>query len=254
MIGQIRQKVQAAKEKRATDGNVALIKATFNFVYERFVRKRLPDSGYYTKAGIPVKTQKSLDSLVPGVTYSDEPEHEYALVSQLRSHINPGDKTVVVGAGSGTTSVIAAKQAGEDGSVVAFEGSASRAREARQTVSLNDVQNLCEVRHAIVGPPIHLASSETRSVQVDQVSPEELPSCDVLELDCEGAEKQILDNLDNTPRIIIVETHPHLDAETETIEGILDCQGYRVINRIDRGSVPVLTAEYELRASGDSSH
>lgn len=254
MIGQIRQKAQTAREIRTTDGNVALIKATVNFVYEGYIRERLPVSGYYTKAGIPVQPRKPLDFLVPTITYSDDPEHEYALVSQLRSHINPGDKTVVVGAGSGTTTVIAAKQAGEDSSVVAFEGSDRSARKARQTVSLNEVQNRCEVRHSIVGPAIHLASSEEPSVQADQVLPDDLPNCDVLELDCEGAEKEILENLDITPRVIIVETHPHFDAETETIEAILDDHGYRVVNRIDRSSVPVLTAKYEPRVSGDLSH
>jgi hypothetical protein len=64
----------------------------------------------------------------------------------------------------------------------------------------------------------------------------------VLELDCEGAEKEILEKFETKPNVIIVETHPELGTGPEKITKILNEQGYEIVNRINRASVPVLTA------------
>jgi hypothetical protein len=42
--------------------------------------------------------------------------------------------------------------------------------------------------------------------------PSELPPCNVLELDCEGAEVEILREMNIQPRVILVETHDHFSA------------------------------------------
>ncbi|MFA9518183.1 FkbM family methyltransferase [Halopenitus sp. H-Gu1] len=245
MITHFKQKILRAQKIRSTEGNIALLKDSIGFIYRNSIRRVVPTSGYYTKAGIPVRARKPLDSFVPGVNYSDDPDHENALVSELRSHVESGDSIVIVGAGSGTTTVIAAKQATTSGHVISFDGDASRVRQAQNTIALNEIQNGCEVRHAIVGPAIHLSIVEENKSQAEQISPEDLPECDVLELDCEGAEKDILEELKTTPRVIIVETHPHFGAETEDIKTILENRGYKISNQIDRGSVPVLTAVYD---------
>jgi len=212
----------------------------------------LPKSGYYTKAGIKVKCRKSLDSIVPGITYSDQPDHEHALVSELRKWIEPGDSICVVGAGSGTTSVVAANQTTEAGSVIAFEGSTNRVEQARNTIGLNGVEQWCEVRHAIVGPAIRLPSLDEGDIRSKKLSPKELPDCDVLELDCEGAERNILKGMEIQPRLIIVETHPELNSEPEHISTILEGRGYNIINKIERHSVPVLTAVDRTKQSATS--
>jgi antitoxin (DNA-binding transcriptional repressor) of toxin-antitoxin stability system len=245
MTDHLKQKFKRANEIRSTEGYSELLKKSIGFMYRISIRKRLPTSDYYTNAGIPVREKKPLDPIIPGINYSDNPDHEYALVSELLDHVKEGDDIVIVGAGSGTTTIIAANQATESRTVIAFEGSESRVQQARNTIAINGMQNKCKVRHAIVGPPIHLPSVKEDESDTTRLSPEQLPECDVLELDCEGAEKQILEKLDITPRCIIVETHPVCDSGPKEIRRILDGKGYKISNKIDRCSVPVLTAVLE---------
>jgi len=245
MTGHLKQKIRRANKIRSTEGYFELLKRSIGFMYRISIRKRLPTSDYYTNAGIPVREKKPLDPIIPGINYSDNPDHEYALLSELRNHVREGDDVVVVGAGSGTTTIIAANQATESGTVIAFEGSESRVQQARNTIAINGVQNGCKVRHAIVDRSIHLSSVEEGESDTTRLSPEQLPECDVLELDCEGAEKQILEELDITPRCIIVETHPGFDSGPEEIRRILEGKGYKIANKVDRSSVPVLTIVLE---------
>jgi len=212
----------------------------------------LPKSGYYTKAGIKVRCRKPLDSIVPGITYSDEPDHEYALVSELREWTELGDNICVVGAGSGTTSVVAANQTTEAGSVIAFEGNTSRVEQARNTIGLNGVEQWCEVRHAIVGPAIPLPSLDEGDIRSKNYLRMNFQIAMSLELDCEGAEKNILKGMEIQPRLIIVETHPELNSEPENISTILKGRGYKIINKIERHSVPVLTAVDRTKQSATS--
>lgn len=247
MSDRVKSRLQQANEIRSEQGSIALLVKAIGFIYRRTLRRILPTTGYYTNAGIPVRERKPLDSVIPGIPYTDNPDHESALISELRDKVQPGDQVVVIGAGSGTTSVIAANLVTESGSVIAFEGSGSRVRQARKTIALNGVQGRSKVRHAVVGPAIHLSSSAEN--EVERLPPTELPDCDVLELDCEGAERKILDEMKITPRIIIVETHPHLNAGPDDIREILQRKGYSVVNERDRLSVPVLTAIHD---NGDS--
>jgi len=46
-------------------------------------------------------------------------------------------------------------------------------------------------------------------VKLGIIPSNQLPDCDVLEMDCEGADTSILSNLNIRPRVIIVEIHPH---------------------------------------------
>jgi hypothetical protein len=233
-------KIQEAKRILSDDGYTELLKRSISFFYRSSLRKLLPSVGYNTKAGIPVSKRKPLDFMDPYISRSDE-SHEYAIISELRKHIQEGDEVVVVGAGTGTTSATAAIHAGESGSVVAYEASDSLVNQAERTISLNNVEDRCEVRQSVVGPAIHLASSADES-SLDRVHPRELPDCDLLELDCEGAEKNILEEMEILPRIIIVETHPDFDSDPDTIKEILGGKEYEFVSEVDRGSVPVLTA------------
>jgi hypothetical protein len=51
-----------------------------------------------------------------------------------------------------------------------------------------------------------------------------------LELDCEGAELEILRKLEIEPRAIIVETHAHLGSPPKEIKRLLEERSYEVVS------------------------
>ena len=206
------------------------------FVYQGVIRPWLPGRAL-VYAGIPVcYDQKWGDAFVPAAWLpdfgfetgsTDEPGYEVALIAALNETVNPGDKVVVVGGGVGVTAVIAANRAGPSGTVVCFEGSKQYVNHIQETARRNKVSNI-DVKHAIVSKPIAVYGKA--SDFGDIVAPDQLPDCDVLELDCEGAEIDILRNMVIRPRVVIVETHGAYGAPTPLVETMLRELGYTVRN------------------------
>ena len=111
-----------------------------------------------------------------------------------------------------------------------YEGGLEPAELVRETARLNRVWDTITVKEAIV--------AEDRDVYGEKITettinPSELIDCDVLEMDCEGAELPILENLEIEPRVIIVESHPTFGAPPETIREILVERGYKIIDRYE---------------------
>jgi hypothetical protein len=83
------------------------------------------------------------------------------------------------------------------------------------------------VHHAVVAKSsINYGSDGRIAVPVSQ-----LPECNVLELDCEGAEVDILRELVIQPRMILVETHGIYGAPTGLVASLLQKRGYIVSDR-----------------------
>jgi hypothetical protein len=155
----------------------------------------------------------------------DRERYQSALVDGLRTYCREGDNVVVVGGGWGVTTVVAANQVGPDGAVTTYEGALEQVENTRRTASLNGIDEYCEVRHAIVSQSISLRGGAYGAEIVD---PTDLPDCDVLELDCEGAESNILTEMEMRPRVILVETHGTFGSSTDTIRHILKECGYTI--------------------------
>ena len=60
------------------------------------------------------------------------------------------------------------------------------------------------------------------------VAPKDLPECDILEMDCKGAERIILAGMTIRPRAIAVETHRVYRSPTEVVHEALEKLGYAV--------------------------
>ena len=134
---------------------------------------------------------------------------------------------IIVGGGEGVTAVVAARAVGEAGSVVCFEGNSWNVSKVKATAARNKMSDRLTVEHAVVGEAIAVyGGPEQRSTRV--VSPAELPECDILELDCEGAERLILPNMVIRPRVIAVETHGVYGAPTWMVKEILERLDYVV--------------------------
>lgn len=205
--------------------------------YDEYVRDRLPRKvGVYN--GVAVRDRALFD-----VT-DEQPDYEGALIAAIRMTVETGDSVVVVGGGRGVSTVSAAKSAGPSGSVVAFEGSKEFYDLLEETVSLNGTAGWTETRHAIVGEAVSVYGGADNA---EFRPPSSLPGCDVLVMDCEGAELEILDGLTQRPRAIVVETHGLYDAPESAVRERLEAMNYEVVNRgieYEEKGVFILTAHH----------
>ena len=158
---------------------------------------------------------------------ADRPDYEVALVSSLKGHVRAGDTVVVVGGGLGVTACVAAQLAGPGGRMICFEGNSKGVQQTRRALELNGVAERAQVREAIVAVDAGVYAGEKSDVILP---PQSLPDCDILQLDCEGAEIEIIRHMTITPRSVIVETHGFLGASTEQVTQALITRGYSVTN------------------------
>lgn len=201
--------------------------------------------------GVKVGSHRFLDCLLPAEKPFDD-EYKKNLVEAVQEAVDSGDKVVIVGGGFGVTSVHAAFQSrhfydSPSEKVVTYECSKERVQNCRDCFSLNGVD--VDLREAAVG----VVKKKVGNVsEADFVHPSDLPDCDVLELDCEGAEVEILQEMDIRPGTVVVETHAEFDASTEKVKNVLSDLGYEIVE--ERPDAPytddnVLAAKYrgELR-------
>jgi len=202
-----------------------LIRSILRDPFDRFIHP------YFTKKigvfnGVAVREQ------VPLFNDTDVfPDYESGICRSLQTHVDTGDEVVIIGGGLGVTTVLAGELAGTEGHVTTYEGSASQYERVRDTVQLNRVDDQIEVIHAVVGTYREESVEKYGSSgSADPVDIDSLPECDILELDCEGAEIEILKNLCISPRYIIVETHGFLGASLNDVEELLAELGYTLLD------------------------
>jgi hypothetical protein len=214
-----------------TDGLLGLAFRSIAFAYRRVVRPCIPFGKPIYYAGIPIcHDRKWGDGIVPASwipsgANSDQPDYEAGLLAGLAKTVESGDRVVIIGGGLGVTAVAAALRTGPTGNVRCFEGSQQHVRFVQRTAARNGVTNIV-VHHAVVEKAIDVYGS---GGDVGRVFPSsQLPECNVLELDCEGAEVEILRELTISPRVILVETHGIYGAPTHETASLLEDRGYVV--------------------------
>lgn len=160
------------------------------------------------------------------------PEHESELISAIRNYVKNGEKAMVIGGGSGASTVVVAHQVGNTGKVLSYEGNKNSFARVKETINLNKVDDRVEVFHTIVEKPVYLLGEIG---EPPTLAAKDFPDCDVLVMDCEGAELPILQNIAIRPRLIIVETHPSLNSSKENAIKLLTDMGYEIISTNTRG-------------------
>lgn len=224
-------------------------------LYNKHIRTSLPASDEYpTYNGVTIGADKHkhhiFDDIVPidVPSTSDRPQYEEPLVDAVQSCVQPGDDVVIIGGGYGVTTVAAAKKTRDTGTVTVYEAINERVDIIKSTVQIQDVDGRCNIIHGIVGPAINpgggLPDGGTTN-SADHLSPRDIPPCDVLELDCEGAELEILRGLAIRPHSIVVETHGHRGAAECDVRAELQELGYSIVQRsieVEENGVFVLTA------------
>lgn len=184
--------------------------------YNATIRSYLPRK-WGVVAGVPVRDFRLLDR------QDWQPGKMIGFITAIEENVSPGDVVVDVASGRGIAAVTAARADAE--TVRSYEASGDMVSLARETVNANRVDDVVTVHHAVVG--------ETRNVWgkmygADVLAPDDLPLCDVLQLDCEGAELSILNGIDQGPQTIIVETHPVFDSPTKPCVIKLEEMGYEI--------------------------
>lgn len=182
----------------------------------------------------PVGRTRVLNGVaVPGTDFEKGrdhyPTHERVAVDALRRHVRRGDSVVVVGGGWGTTTVVAARMTHYEGTVTAYEPSSKMFERLRESVKVNGVDDVVTLKHAAVGTVTDSSERIFGTADGDIVAPDELPRCDVLDIDCEGAELEILRSLSFRPRLLTVEAHPHLGCPPDEVKAQLTDLGYAVV-------------------------
>ncbi|UPW01295.1 hypothetical protein M0R88_04120 [Halorussus gelatinilyticus] len=203
--------------------------------YYRHLRPRLPRKiGVYN--GYPARKPKLFDRV------DVDPDWEAPFIESIQDVVAEGDTVVVVGGGFGISTVAAATKSGPDGRVISYEASKSRYKCAQETIELNGVSGRVTLKHALVGPDIAVKGDLGGA---SAVTPSNLPDCDVLALDCEGAELDIIERLGPTPREIVVESHGCFDAPTQAVRETLEQNEFTVINELEdnpKCGIDILTA------------
>lgn len=162
---------------------------------------------------------------------------------------SPGDQIVIVGGGDGVTAITAGSITRTEGSVTIYEAGDRACREIAERIQSDRLSSICTVHHALVGPHIDVYGGDTTSAS--RIHPRDLPSCDVLELDCEGAEVAILRDLRMRPRVIIVEIHPiHFTEDAFWVLDRLDDLGYEIVYRSGHDGIEIDDAELRKLLSG----
>lgn len=232
----------------ATERCEGCFKKAVPTAYDRFLRSYVPETGnYVTCNGVRFIKTRWTDKVLPefvlrNTQTTDDPEYESELIAALQLMVEEGDDVVVVGGGKGISTVVASQCSGNSGHVDVFEGSKRHFEQVQRTVRLNGCTDSVDVHHAIVADDISLRGNPGA---VETVSPTALPDCDVLELDCEGAELDVIREMAVDPRVIIAETHPQFDSPTAAVKSALTERGYEIVaeSETDEGpNIDILTA------------
>lgn len=129
----------------------------------------------------------------------------------ILKYVGYGMNCVQVGGGSGITSLYTLDKIGNDGLLTIYEGGYESTIIIKKNLSINNFTNY-RIKHAIVGMEKNVYGGDL--TQAELIDPINLPQCNYLELDCEGSEKSILENMKIRPDFIVVEIHPNLIDES----------------------------------------
>lgn len=210
--------------KAVKDGGITtLVKRTARYLYKE-VSWALPQR-FSNYNGVKVPSYRYGEHLIKNKEF-DRPTYEKGIINSMEENIRKDDKVVVLGGGIGVTAATAAKLCGDASKVELFEGSKDQVRKIEKTLGKNNSEAIT-VNHAVVGEKIDIWGT---SKDAEHISPSNLPKCDVLEMDIEGSEIGVLNNLEVEPRVIIVESHGKNGSSTEEVKKILKELSYEIKN------------------------
>lgn len=225
-VGQLRQLCA----DQVKSGVIGELYDSLGRLFER-VRPSLPKQRQVRYNSVDVNVfERPLDWLFPAVSWRarDKPQYDSGTVDGIRDHVTEGDMVVIIGGGFGVTTVAAARQVGESGTVLTYEAAEERVRDVRKAAEYDGVSDRVSVLHALI-ERVDKAIGEVGGAPT--VPARALPPCDVLVLDCDGPEARILRDLSIEPRVILANTAGRFGSPEAAVQEALTDLGYRVISR-----------------------
>jgi hypothetical protein len=197
--------------------------------------------------------RRSLDWLSPQAASwnnaHNRPEYESACARAIRQYVSEEDCIGIIGGGWGVTAVLAASQGT---TVTVYEPGDMWRERVEKTININDVAESVTIQAVAVS---HVEAPNEGVNYSESLSPADLPEFDFLEIDAEGAELDILSELEIRPGVITVETHGIFGCPPKQVREAITDLGYTVVDEsvADSGEeevcqedgVKVLTAEFD---------
>jgi len=236
------------KDLYAIGGIRAVLLEGVGMLHRQYLRPVFPKCDLNpTYAGVEVPSADAnvriFDYTVPWTTDGRRPWHEHNLITAASDTISSGDDVIVVGGGTGAAAVHFSRVTGESGKVIIYEASPDQADICKKTIEANDSPSSVTIRNKVIEKAISLYGNEEPA---ETIPATELPTADVMVLDCEGAERVILESAAEFPDRLVVETHGTFNAPTAKIKQLLKNRGYQVtISGVEASSndVYILIAE-----------
>ncbi len=220
MIGE-KSTILAKIRKAFREGGISLLlQRTFNYLHNRG-RRHLPKKKF-TKSHLPYEGR------LGDYHNSKQPVERDDIKWQARQsvfrYVDSEDKCVCIGGGEGLT----AAHMAEKGSYVVIAEPAEQMME-----KINSTMKLSEHQNYEVHPWLFYSSPEKDiwgdlHPDTEEKTGEDIPKCDVLEMDCEGSEISILRDLQIRPRVLIVEVHCKKGVNYEEVIKIVKEKDYRI--------------------------
>jgi hypothetical protein len=216
-VREIRSKIK----KSLDEGGVKTLlwralRKSYDIILRPFMPRR---QGQYN--GVKVKKAKVLEETLD-YDEVNSPNFEEQNIVALKDYIESEDDVLILGGGWEITTVHA-HNALEEGSVTVIEGGRKQKQLLEQTLSLNEVEEV-ETIHGIVGDPksIYGDTGGCPTLDINDFNP------DVLQMDIEGSECSVLENMEIKPRVVIVESHGHQGCSSKEVKEKLESKGYMV--------------------------
>lgn len=191
------------------------------------IRRLFPTSDNYAYAGYISHMERRLfvDFILRFFfdQFNDKPDYEAGICTAMKASVRRGDTVVIVGGGYGITLCQAKTLVGPNGVVICYEPSTYQRAVIAKTLQLNGFLGKVEVIAGSVGPEVAVYNNDNLA---QNFHPSMLPTCDVLQLDCEGAEIEIIRHLHFRPRAIAVECHGFLGAPSKIVLSQLKRLGF----------------------------
>jgi len=86
---------------------------------------------------------------------------------------------------------------------------------------------------------------ETNYDNTEVIPPQELPECDVMEFDCEGAELEIINDMQSEPRLLIIEVEARGYDEDNPLKifDVIESKGYKIKRCTGHNGCPISTTK-----------